>query len=72
MSSFSNWSNDSQAHSQMAILESQIQTKNESLNNMKIEIEHLKNENKRLRSLVDVLTGINEYLNTGDVLDRFK
>ena len=39
---------------------------------MKIEIEHLKNENKRLRSLVDVLTGIKENLNTGDVLDRFK
>ena len=74
MSSFSDWSNDSQTHAQICILESQIQKKDEALSNIKIEVEHLKNENQRLRSLIDVLTGIKENLNTGDtsVLDRFK
>ena len=72
MSSFSDWANDSQTHAQIAILESQIQKKDEVLNDKKIEVEHLKNENQRLRSLVDVLTGIKENLNTGDILDRFK
>ena len=71
MSSFSDWSNDSQTHAQIAILESQIQKKDEVLNDKKIEVEHLKNENQRLRSLVDVLTGIKENLNTGDILDCF-
>ena len=63
--SFSNWSNDSQTHTQICILESQIDVKSK-------EIERLNNENERLRKLIDALHGIKENLNTGDVLDRFK
>ena len=60
-----NWSNDSQAHTQMCILESQLELKGK-------EIERLNNENERLRKLIDALHGIKENLNTGDTLDRFK
>ena len=72
MSSFSNWSNESQTHAQICILESQIQKKNESVETLRAELVFYKNENKRLLDLVNVLTGIKENLNTGDVLDRFK
>ena len=59
------WSSDSQSHTQIFILESQIEIKNK-------EIERLKEENDRLRKLIDALHGIKENLNTGDILDRFK
>jgi len=72
MSSFSNWSKDSQTHAQICILESQIEKRNESVETLKAELTFYKNENKRLLDLVNVLTGIKENLNTGDVLDRFK
>ena len=72
MSSFSNWSNESQTHAQICILESQIEKRNESVETLKAELTFYKNENKRLLDLVNVLTGIKENLNTGDVLDRFK
>lgn len=72
MSSFSNWSNESQTHAQINILESQIQKRNESVEALRAELVFYKNENKRLLDLVNVLTGIKENLNTGDVLDRFK
>jgi len=60
---FRNWSNDSQTHTQICILESQLDIKGK-------EIERLKEENNRLRKLVDAL-GIKEHLK-GDLLDRFK
>ena len=72
MSSFSNLSKDSQTHAQICILESQIEKRNESVETLKAELTFYKNENKRLLDLVNVLTGIKENLNTGDVLDRFK
>ena len=59
------WSSDSQSHTQICILESQIEIKNK-------EIESLKEENERLRKLIDALHGIKENLNTGDIMDRFK
>jgi len=59
------WSNDSQSHTQICILESRIEEKNH-------EIARLKEENDRLRKLIDALHGIKENLNTGDILDRFK
>jgi len=59
------WSNDSQTHTQICILESRIEEKNQ-------EIQRLKEENERLCKLVDALHGIKENLNTGDILDRFK
>ena len=59
------WSSDSQSHTQICILVSQIEIKNK-------EIERLKEENDRLRKLIDALHGIKENLNTGDILDRFK
>lgn len=70
--SIRNWSNDSQQHTQFAILESQIQKKDETINDLKTQIECLTSEKDRLQSLVDVLTGIKENLNTGDIMDRFK
>ena len=59
------WSNDSQTHTQICILESQLDIKGK-------EIVALKEEIKRLRALIDALHGIKENLNTGDILDRFK
>ena len=59
------WSNDSQSHTQICILESRIEEKNQ-------EIARLKEENNRLHRLIDALHGIKENLNTGDILDRFK
>ncbi len=59
------WSNDSQSHTQICILESRIEEKSQ-------EIAGLKEENNRLRRLIDALHGIKENLNTGDILDRFK
>ena len=59
------WSNESQTHTQICILESQIEVKNK-------EIGLLKEENERLRRLIDALHGIKADLNTGDILDRFK
>ena len=59
------WSNESQTHTQICILESQLDVKGK-------EIESLKEENDRLRKLIDALHGIKENLNTGDILDRFK
>tara|TARA_Y100001936_G_C16091077_1_gene686258 strand:- start:5828 stop:6043 length:216 start_codon:yes stop_codon:yes gene_type:complete len=70
--SIRNWSNDSQQYTQFAILESQIQKKDETINKLKAQIECLTSEKDRLQSLVDVLTGIKENLNTGDIMDRFK
>ena len=70
--SIRNWSNDSQQYTQFAILESQIQKKDETINKLKAQIECLTSEKDRLQSLVDVLTGIKENLNTGDIIDRFK
>lgn len=66
------WSNDSQSHTQICILESQIEIKTQQLDKLNVEIELLKRENERLHSLVDALHGIKENLNTGDTLDRFK
>ena len=62
---FRDWSNDSNTHSQICILESRLDSKDK-------EIGLLKEENERLRKLIDALHGIKENLNTGDILDRFK
>ena len=62
---FRDWSNDSQTHTQICILESQLDLKGK-------EIERLKEENERLRKLVDALHNIKENLNTGDIMERFK
>tara|TARA_Y100000590_G_scaffold243165_1_gene273341 strand:- start:2650 stop:2844 length:195 start_codon:yes stop_codon:yes gene_type:complete len=59
------WSSDSQSHTQICILESQLELKSK-------EIESLKEENERLCKLIDALHGIKENLNTGDVINRFK
>ena len=59
------WSNDSQTHTQICILESRIEEKNQ-------EIQGLKEENERLCKLIDALYGIKENINTGDMPDRFK
>ena len=45
------WSNESQTHTQICILESQLDVKGK-------EIESLKEENDRLRKLIDALHGI--------------
>ena len=66
------WSSDSQTHTQICILESQIEIKTQQLDKLNAEIELLKTENERLHCLVDALHGIKENLNTGDILDRFK
>ena len=60
-----NWSNESQTHTPICILESQVELKGK-------EIERLNNENERLRKLIDALHGIKANLNTGDMLDRFQ
>ena len=56
------WSNDSQTHSQICILESRIEEKNQ-------EIASLRDEIERLQQLVKTLTKVD--INT-DIMDRFK
>ena len=64
MSNFhDNWSNDTQAHTQMAILQSQLEVVNTSLHSRETEIELLKLEiitlnadNDRLELLLKTLT----------------
>ena len=51
------WSNESQTHTQICILESQLELKDK-------EIERLNNENERLRKLIEALHGIKENINT--------
>lgn len=50
------WSADSQSHTQICILESQIDVKGKEIERLKKEIELLKIENERLGSLVSKLT----------------
>tara|TARA_Y100001963_G_scaffold135143_1_gene196456 strand:- start:339 stop:569 length:231 start_codon:yes stop_codon:yes gene_type:complete len=70
-----NWSNDSQTHTQICILESQIEVKGNQVNDLKekndlLELEkmQLKDEIDRLNKLVQKLSGNKEL----DLLDRFK
>lgn len=51
-----NWSNESQAHTQICILESQIGVKDSTIETLRAEMELLKQENARLNSLVSKLT----------------
>ena len=69
-----NWSTDSQTHTQICILESQVQVKDNTINDLKeknnlLELKHmeLKDEVDRLNNLVRTLT-----VGGTDVLDRFK
>ena len=69
MSQWGSWSNDSQAHTQICILESQVESKQKAYEILKLENEHLKGEVRRLEELVQTLTKTD--INT-DIMDRFK
>ena len=63
MSNFSNWSNDSQTHTQICILESQVEVKQTQIGDLKekcnlLELEklQLKDEIDRLNELVRTIT----------------
>lgn len=49
------WSNDSQAHTQMCILESQIEVKGSRINTLETENLLLREENERLSELIKTL-----------------
>ena len=53
--SFSNWSNDSQAHTRICVLESQNEVKGVRLATLESENFILKKENERLRELIKKL-----------------
>lgn len=72
----SNWSNDSQAHTQMVILESQNEVKQAQIANLKednnllqLKIMELKDEIDRLNTLINTLTANKD---VHDVMDKFK
>lgn len=50
-----NWSNDSQVHTQICILESQIEVKSNRVRGLEVEVLALKEENDRLRELIKTL-----------------
>ena len=50
-----NWSNDTQAHTKMCILESQLEVKSVRVATLESENISLKSENERLRELVQKL-----------------
>ena len=56
MSHLSNWSNDSQAHTRICVLESQVEVKGNKVELLEAENLILKEENERLQSLVKTLT----------------
>jgi hypothetical protein len=51
----SNWSNDSQTHTQICILESQIEVKSKRVYGLEVEVLALQKENDRLRELIKTL-----------------
>ena len=51
-----NWSNESQAHTRICVLESQLDLKGKEIERLNAEIELLKIENERLGSLVSKLS----------------
>jgi len=55
-----NWSNDTQAHTKMCILESQLEVKDVRLATLESENNTLKSENERLRELVQKLLETNK------------
>lgn len=50
-----NWSNDSQVHTQICILESQIEVKSNRVYGLEVEVLALQKENDRLRELIKTL-----------------
>ena len=50
-----NWSNDSQVHTQICIVESQIEVKSNRVYGLEVEVLALQKENDRLRELIKTL-----------------
>lgn len=69
MSQWGNWSNDPQEFSKMCILESQLESKDTQYATLKAENLLLKQEVKRLQSLIKTLSKCDI---SNDILDRFK
>jgi len=55
MNSMNNWSNDSQAHTRICVLESQIEVRDTRVGTLKKENEELKEEIERLQELIKTL-----------------
>ena len=53
--SMSNWSNDSQTHTRICVLESQVDVKDNRIGTLKAENLILKNELERLQELIKTL-----------------
>ena len=73
-SQFSNWSTDSQTHTQICVLESQIGVKDNMINDLKEKNDLLELEKMQLKDELDRLNDLVRTLTVGgtDVLDRFK
>jgi hypothetical protein len=56
MGDLGNWSNDSQTHTRICVLESQVEVKGNRVALLEAENLKLKEENERLQSLVKTLT----------------
>lgn len=70
----SNWSTDSQTHTQICILESQIGVKDNTINDLKEKNDLLELKHMELRDEIDRLNNLVRTLTVGgtEILDRFK
>ena len=71
MSNF-NWSSDSQAHTRICVLESQLEVKGKRVGSLETENKLLKIEVDRLQTLVNTLTSKKDTLDILNTLDNFK
>lgn len=72
--SYRSWSTDSQTHTQICILESQIGVKDNTINDLKEKNNLLELKQMELKDEVDRLNDLVRTLTVGgtDILDRFK
>lgn len=67
-----NWSNESQAHTRICVLESQNEVKGNRIGVLELENQQLKEEVDRLQTLVNTLTTKKDTMAILDHLDKFK
>ena len=67
-----NWSSDSQAHTRICVLESQLEVKGKRVGSLETENKLLKLEVDRLQALVNTLTSKKDTLDILNTLDNFK
>ena len=72
MNQSENWSSDSQAHTRICILESQVEVKDNKIARLHAKNLQLQLEVERLQQLVAVLNSQDNNINNNDATERFK